>query len=428
MPTQTTVERRAGDPDITPALVAEHGLTAEEYERLVAMLGRTPTFTELGIVSALWSEHCSYKHSRPLLRSLPTKAPYVLQGPGENAGVIAIGDGLAVAFKIESHNHPSAVEPYQGAATGVGGILRDVFTMGARPVAMLNSLRFGSLDSPRVRYLFGGVVKGIGDYGNCVGIPTVAGEVAFDPSYEGNPLVNAMCVGVMREDELIRAVAEGVGNPIIAVGARTGRDGIHGASFASEDLSEQSEAKRPRVQVGDPFTEKLLLEASLELIRSGAIVAIQDMGAAGLTSSSAEMAARGDVGVTIDTTKVPVREAGMTPYEILLSESQERMLVVAKRGREAEVERILSKWDLTTAVIGEVIAEPVYRVTEGERVVAEFPGTRLVTDCPTYTPDAVESIDVAELRRRDVSAIAALPEERDPAWTLERLLSSPTIA
>jgi phosphoribosylformylglycinamidine synthase len=422
------VTPRPGDPAITPALIAEHGLTTEEYQRLVEMLDREPTFTELGIVSALWSEHCSYKHSRPLLKTLPTKAPFVLQGPGENAGVISIGDGLAVAFKIESHNHPSAVEPYQGAATGVGGILRDVFTMGARPIAMLNSLRFGSLDSPRVRYLFAGVVKGIGDYGNCVGIPTVAGEVAFDPAYEGNPLVNAMCVGVLHEDELIRAVAQGVGNPIIAVGARTGRDGIHGASFASEDLSAQSEAKRPRVQVGDPFTEKLLLEASLELIKSGAIVAIQDMGAAGLTSSSAEMAARGDVGVTIDTTKVPVREEGMTPYEILLSESQERMLVVAIRGREGEVESILAKWDLTAAVIGEVIAEPVYRVTEGDRVVAEFPGTRLVTDCPTYTPAAYESADVIRLRARDVNAIVERPEERDPTWTLEQLLSSPNIA
>jgi phosphoribosylformylglycinamidine synthase II len=423
-----SAQPRPGDPRITPALVAEHGLTPDEYARLQAMLGREPTFTELGIVSALWSEHCSYKHSRPLLRTLPTKAPHVLQGPGENAGVIAIGDGLAVAFKIESHNHPSAVEPYQGAATGVGGILRDVFTMGARPIAVLNSLRFGSLDSPRVRYLFAGVVKGIGDYGNCVGIPTVAGEVFFDESYEGNPLVNAMCVGLLREDELIRAVAQGVGNPIIAVGARTGRDGIHGASFASADLSEESEERRPQVQVGDPFTEKLLLEASLELIRSGAIVAIQDMGAAGLTSSSAEMAARGDVGVTIDVSRCPTREPNMTPYEILLSESQERMLVVAKKGREHEVHRILEKWDLTTAVIGEVIAEPVYRVTEGDRVVAEFPGTRLVTDCPTYTPEARESAEIAELRARDVDAIPEKPEERDPAWTLERLLASPTIA
>jgi phosphoribosylformylglycinamidine synthase len=423
-----TAVPRPGDPAISPALIAEHGLTAEEYERLVAMLGRTPTFTELGIVSALWSEHCSYKHSRPLLRTLPTEAPYVLQGPGENAGVISIGDGLAVAFKIESHNHPSAVEPYQGAATGVGGILRDVFTMGARPVALLNSLRFGELDSPRVRYLVAGVVKGIGDYGNCVGVPTVAGEVTFDASYEGNPIVNAMCVGLLHEKHLARAAAQGVGNPIIAVGARTGRDGIHGASFASEDLSEASDAKRPRVQVGDPFTEKLLLEASLELIHGGHIVAIQDMGAAGLTSSSAEMAARGDVGVTIDVTKVPVREEGMTPYEILLSESQERMLVVARKGHEGVVRDILTKWDLSAEVIGEVIAEPVYRVTEGSRVVAEFPGSRLVTDCPTYTPPARESDAIVALRARDVTAIPELPEEHDPVWTLEQLLASPTIA
>ena len=419
---------RPGDPAITPELVAEHGITPGEYDRVVGMLGRAPTFTELGIVSALWSEHCSYKHSRNLLKTLPTEAPWVLQGPGENAGVISIGNGLAVAFKIESHNHPSAVEPYQGAATGVGGILRDVFTMGARPIAMLNSLRFGSLDNARVRYLFAGVVKGIGDYGNCVGIPTVAGEIVFDPAYEGNPLVNAMCVGLMHEKDLIRAKAEGIGNPIIAVGARTGRDGIHGASFASEDLSEASEAKRPRVQVGDPFTEKLLLEASLELIGSGHIVAIQDMGAAGLTSSSAEMAERGDAGVTIDVTKVPVREEGMTPYEILLSESQERMLVVAHRGRESDVRKILAKWDLAAEVIGEVIEDPVYRVTEGDKVVAEFPGSRLVTECPRYSPEAREDDDIRELRERDVSAIEELPEESDPAWTLRRLLSSPTIA
>ena len=352
----------------------------------------------------------------------------MLQGPGENAGVIAIGDGLAVAFKIESHNHPSAVEPYQGVATGVGGILRDVFTMGARPVAMLDSLRFGSLESPRVRYLFGGVVKGIGDYGNCVGIPTVAGEIVFDQAYEGNPLVNAMCVGLMHEENLIRAKAQGVGNPIMAVGASTGRDGIHGASFASEDLSAASDAKRPRVQVGDPFTEKLLLEASLELIASGHIVAIQDMGAAGLTSSSAEMAERGDVGVVIDVTRVPVREAGMTPYEILLSESQERMLVVAHRGREDKVREILAKWDLNAEVIGEVIADPVYRVTEGARVVAEFPGSRLVTECPRYSPPAREDRRIVELREMDVNAIDELLEEKDPAWTLAQLLSSPTIA
>jgi phosphoribosylformylglycinamidine synthase II len=425
----TAVAPRPGDPAITPALVAEHGLTADEYQRLVAMLGgRTPTFTELGIISALWSEHCSYKHSRPVLKTLPTTASYVLQGPGENAGVIAIGDGLAVAFKIESHNHPSAVEPYQGAATGVGGILRDVFTMGARPIAMLNSLRFGSLDDSRVRYLFSGVVKGIGDYGNCVGIPTVAGEIVFDPAYQGNPLVNAMCVGLMHEEDLIRAKAEGIGNPIMAVGARTGRDGIHGASFASEDLSEASDAKRPRIQVGDPFTEKLLLEASLELIKSGHIVAIQDMGAAGLTSSSAEMAERGDVGVTIDVTKVPTRESGMSPYEILLSESQERMLVVAKKGHEENVAQILRKWDLTAAVIGEVIAEPVYRVTEGSRVVAEFPGSRLVTDCPSYSPVARESAKIAELRNTDPNTVVELPQEKNPAWTLERLLSAPSIA
>jgi phosphoribosylformylglycinamidine synthase subunit PurL len=419
---------RPGDPEITPALVREHGLTESEFQRICNMLGRTPTFTELGIVSALWNEHCSYKHSRNTLGTLPTKGAAVIQGPGENAGVVAIGDGVAIAFKIESHNHPSAIEPYQGAATGVGGILRDVFTMGARPIAMLNSLRFGSLDSARNRYLFAGVVKGIGDYGNSVGVPTVAGEIVFDPAYDGNPLVNAMCVGMLREDELIRAKAEGIGNPILCVGARTGRDGIHGASFASEDLSEASEAKRPRVQVGDPFTEKLLLEASLELIRSGHIVAIQDMGAAGLTSSSAEMAARGDVGVTIDTSRVPVRETGMTPYEILLSESQERMLVVALEGHEQQVREILFKWDLTAEVIGKVIAEPVYRVTEGDRVVAEFPGSALVTECPRYDVPAEEGREAIARRRIDVAAIEELAEESDATWTLLQLLAAPTIA
>src|SRR5881398_4024184 len=346
-----SVEPRPNDPKITPALISEHGLTTEEYQRLVAMLGRSPTFTELGIVSALWSEHCAYKHSRPVLKTLPTTGPYVLQGPGENAGVISIGDGLAVAFKIESHNHPSAVEPYQGAATGVGGILRDVFTMGARPVAVLNSLRFGSLDDARNRYLFAGVVKGVGDYGNCVGVPTLGGEVDFGPSYGGNPLVNAMCVGVLKERDLIKAAARGVGNVLLVVGSRTGRDGIHGASFASEELTHESEQRRPQVQVGDPFTEKLLLEASLELIASGHIVAIQDMGAAGLTSSSAEMAAKGGVGVELDLSLVPDREAGMTPYEILLSESQERMLVVARPDRIGQVQAIAEQWDLTATRI-----------------------------------------------------------------------------
>jgi phosphoribosylformylglycinamidine synthase len=424
----SVVKPRPGDPEITPALVKEHGLTTDEFERVCTMLGRTPTFTELGIVSALWNEHCSYKHSRNTLRTLPTTGKAVIQGPGENAGVVAIGDGIAIAFKIESHNHPSAIEPYQGAATGVGGILRDVFTMGARPIAMLNSLRFGSLDSARNRYLFAGVVKGVGDYGNCVGVPTVAGEIVFDAAYDGNPLVNAMCVGMLHESELILAKAEGIGNPILCVGARTGRDGIHGASFASEDLSEASEAKRPRVQVGDPFTEKLLLEASLELIRSGHIVAIQDMGAAGLTSSSAEMAARGDVGVTIDTSRVPVRETGMTPYEILLSESQERMLVVALKGHEDAVREILFKWDLNAEVIGEVIAEPVYRVTEGNRVVAEFPGSDLVTQCPRYDVPASEGAEAIRRRTMDVDAIAESADESNPSWTILKLLSAPTIA
>jgi phosphoribosylformylglycinamidine synthase subunit PurL len=341
-PSRPAPEPRPGDPPITPELVAEHGLSEEEYERILGILGRTPTFTELGIFSAMWSEHCGYKNSKRLLRLLPTEAPWVIQGPGENAGVIDVGDDLAIAFKIESHNHPSAVEPYQGAATGVGGILRDIFTMGARPIAVLDSLRFGDLDSGRNRYLFGGVVRGIGDYGNCVGIPNIGGEVFFDRAYDGNPLVNAMALGLMKREELIKGEASGIGNTLMAVGARTGRDGIHGATFASEELSEGSdESSRPQVQVGDPFTEKLLLEASLELIQSGHIVGIQDMGAAGLTSSASEMAGRAGSGVSLEMTSVPVRESGMTPYEILLSESQERMLVVARRGHEEEVRAIL---------------------------------------------------------------------------------------
>lgn len=416
-----------GDPPITPELVAEHGLSPEEYERIVGILGREPTYTELGVFSALWSEHCGYKNSKPLLKLLPTQAPWVLQGPGENAGVIDIGDGYAIAFKIESHNHPSAVEPYQGAATGVGGILRDVFTMGARPIAVLDSLRFGSLDNARVRYLFAGVVKGVGDYGNCVGIPNLGGEVYFDEAYEGNPLVNAMAIGIMKKEELIRAQASGPGNPIIAVGARTGRDGIHGATFASAELGEESEDSRPQVQVGDPFTEKLLLEASLELIRSGHIVGIQDMGAAGLASSSSEMAARSGTGVDIDTALVPTREEGMTPYEILLSESQERMLVVAKAGHEDEVRKILEKWELEAAVIGRVTDDGMYRVRHNGVVVCEIPGKQLV-DCPTYVREGRESEEIARLRSWDPSELDPSLEAGDPNDVALRLLSSPTIA
>jgi phosphoribosylformylglycinamidine synthase II len=422
---------RPGDPTITPQLVDEHGLSPDEYTLILDILGREPTFTELGVFSAMWSEHCGYKNSRPLLRTLPTEAPWVLQGPGENAGVIDVGEGLAVAFKIESHNHPSAVEPYQGAATGVGGILRDVFTMGARPIALLNSLRFGELDGPdadRVRYLFAGAVRGIGDYGNCVGIPTVGGEVYFDAAFEGNPLVNAMCIGLMRQDELIKGVAEGVGNPIMAVGAKTGRDGIHGATFASAELSEESEARRPQVQVGDPFTEKLLLEASLELIRSGHIVGIQDMGAAGLVSSSTEMAARGGTGVDIEITRVPVRETGMTPYEILLSETQERMLVIAHEGREDAVRAILGKWELDAETIGRVTDTGMYVVRENGSVVVEIPGEPLVNGCPTYTRDGREAPGIAELRRWSPASLPAREEEQDPTWTLRTLLDSPSIA
>ncbi len=414
---------RPGDPAITPALVRQHGLNEREYQAILGILGRAPTICELGVFSALWSEHCSYKHSKPVLRTLPTQGPQVLQGPGENAGVVRIGGGWAVAFKMESHNHPSAVEPYQGAATGVGGILRDIFTMGARPIAVLDSLRFGPLDTPRQRYLFGGVVKGVGDYGNCVGVPNVGGDVAFEPDYEGNCLVNAMCVGLLREEELIRAKAEGAGNPIVYIGSRTGRDGIHGASFASEELSHESDAKRPQVQVGDPFTEKLLIEATLELIASGHIVAIQDMGAAGLTSSAAEMAARGDVGVLVDAAKVPMRETGMTPYEVLLSESQERMLAVAKKGRERDVMAIAAKWELESAVIGEVTADGVFRVTwDGEPVVA-IPGQALVEGVPAYDPPAAESPVAAARRARAVPALTG-----DLGEGLERLLDLPTIA
>jgi phosphoribosylformylglycinamidine synthase len=413
-----------GEPAITPAVVREHNLTESEYGRILDLLGRAPTFTELGVISALWSEHCSYKHSKPVLKTLPIDGPLVIQGPGENAGVLRLPEGWAVAFKIESHNHPSAVEPYQGAATGVGGILRDVFTMGARPVALLNSLRFGPLDRPRNRYLFAGVVRGVGDYGNCVGVPTLGGEVGFAPGYSRNPLVNAMCVGLLRERDLIRAAAEGVGNVLLAVGARTGRDGIHGASFASEELSDQSEARRPQVQVGDPFTEKLLLEASLELITSRLIVAIQDMGAAGLTSSSAEMAARGGVGVEIDTGLVPTREEGMTPYEILLSESQERMLVVAEPEQVSQVQAICSNWELSATAIGHVTDDGIFRVRHHGQTVVAIPGQRLLEDCPVYYPEAREG-DSAPARR---AALDVREPAADLEGALELLLDHPNIA
>jgi phosphoribosylformylglycinamidine synthase subunit PurL len=413
-----------GEPPVTAGLVREHNLNELEYGRILEMLGRDPTFTELGVFSALWSEHCSYKHSKPVLKTFPTAGAHVVQGPGENAGVLRLPEGWAVAFKIESHNHPSAVEPYQGAATGVGGILRDVFTMGARPVALLNSLRFGPLEEPRNRYLFAGVVRGVGDYGNCVGVPTLGGEVSFAAGYTGNPLVNAMCVGLLREKDLIRAVAHGVGNVLLAVGARTGRDGIHGASFASEELSAKSEARRPQVQVGDPFTEKLLLEASLELITSDLIVAIQDMGAAGLTSSSAEMAARGGVGVEIDTALVPTREPGMTPYEILLSESQERMLIVAEPRRVEDIQAVCARWELTATPIGHVTDDGIFRVRHGGKVVAAIPGQRLVEDCPIYHPEAEEG---EEARSRRAATDPGLPAV-DLEGALEMLLDRPNLA
>ncbi|MEP7324379.1 MAG: phosphoribosylformylglycinamidine synthase subunit PurL [Gemmatimonadota bacterium] len=415
-----------GERPVTPEVVREHNLNELEYERILEILGRTPTLTELGVFSALWSEHCSYKHSKPILKTFPTTGPRVVQGPGENAGVLRLAEGWAVAFKIESHNHPSAVEPYQGAATGAGGILRDVFTMGARPVAMLNSLRFGPLDQPRNRYLFAGVVRGIGDYGNCVGVPTLGGEVDFAPGYSGNPLVNAMCVGLLKETDLITARAHGVGNILLAMGARTGRDGIHGASFASEELSEKSEARRPQVQVGDPFTEKLLLEATLELISSKLIVAIQDMGAAGLTSSSAEMAARGHVGVELETDKVPVREADMTPYEILLSESQERMLVVVEPKMVTAVQAVCTRWELDATPIGVVTDDGMFRIRHNGAVVAEIPGQRLVDDCPMYYPEARESERVKELRTAEPPHSGAGLPALDEA--LDLLLQAPSLA
>jgi phosphoribosylformylglycinamidine synthase len=405
---------------ITPETVAEHGLSEEEYSRILKALGREPNLVELGIFSVMWSEHCSYKSSRVHLKKLPTEARWVIQGPGENAGVIDIGDGDAAIFKMESHNHPSYIEPYQGAATGVGGILRDVFTMGARPVANMNALRFGSPDHPKTRHLVAGVVHGIGGYGNCVGVPTVGGEVNFDPSYNGNILVNAMTVGVAKTDKIFYSAAAGVGNPVVYVGSKTGRDGIHGATMASADFSEDSEEKRPTVQVGDPFTEKLLIEACLELMASDAIVAIQDMGAAGLTSSSVEMASKGGVGIRLDMNQVPCREEGMTPYEMMLSESQERMLMVLKPGREAEAEAIFRKWELDFAVIGEVTETGRMELVWNGETVADIPLDPLADEAPLYerpyaAPKAPEPL-------------TDIPESSDIAADLLKMMGSPALA
>src|SRR5437016_9406763 len=399
-----------GGSNITAEVAAEHGLSPEEFERVVAILGRTPNMTELGIIAAMWSEHCSYKSSKVWLRTLPTSGERVICGPGENAGVIDIGDGDAVVFKIESHNHPSFIEPYQGAATGVGGILRDVFTMGARPVALLNSLSFGSPDHPKTRHLVGGVVAGIGGYGNCVGVPTVGGECRFDPAYNGNILVNAMCVGLARADRIFYSAAAGPGNLVIYVGAKTGRDGIHGATMASAEFGADSPealgAKRPTVQVGDPFTEKLLIEACLELMEGDAVVAIQDMGAAGLTSSAVEMAGKGGLGIELDLDHVPVREAGMTPYEIMLSESQERMLMILAPGSEDEARRVFDKWELDFAVIGRVTETGHLVLRMHGETAAKIPVGPLATEAPLYERpwtrrDPMPDIDPATLPARE---------------------------
>ena len=383
----------ASRPDITPELLRDHGISSEEYDRILKALGREPTFTELGIFSVMWSEHCSYKSSRVHLKRLPTRSRRVVQGPGENAGIIDIGNGWACAFKIESHNHPSFIEPFQGAATGVGGILRDIFTMGARPFAIMDSLRFGpitpqpGLDQATLHKnhsMLEGVVSGIASYGNCFGVPNVGGEVKFESCYSGNPLVNAFALGLVRSDQIFYARAAGAGNPVIYVGSKTGRDGIHGATMASEEFSEESEAKRPNVQVGDPFLEKLLLEACLEAMQTGAVVGIQDMGAAGLTCSTCEMGGRGGVGLEIELDLVPQRETGMSPYEIMLSESQERMLLVAEKGREDEVFQVFQKWGLDAVTIGRVINQPTMRVLEHGKVVAEIPNQALTDDAPLY--------------------------------------------
>ncbi len=419
---------------VTPEIVAEHGLTPEEYARIEKILGREPNFTELGIFSVMWSEHCSYKSSRVHLRRLPTQAPQVLQGPGENAGVVDVGDGLAAVFKMESHNHPSYVEPFQGAATGVGGILRDVFTMGARPIAVLDSLRFGAITSAngeapeaiaRNRRLVDGVVRGIAFYGNCFGVPTVGGEVEFEPGYAGNPLVNVLALGIAPKNQLFFARARGEGNPVIYVGAKTGRDGIHGASLlASAEFTEESQRKRPNVQVGDPFLEKLLLEACLEAMATGAIVGIQDMGAAGLTSSSCEMASRGGVGIEIELDRVPQRETGMTAYEIMLSESQERMLLVAERGREAEVLRMFRKWGLDAIEIGRVTSDGMLRVLQHGQTAAEIPADALAEQAPVYQrPIAAPKASPT----REVF-FGLSPASADLTANFRKLLAAPAIA
>ncbi len=417
------------EPVATLALAQEHGLTEEEYQRILDRLDRTPTFTELGIYSVMWSEHCSYKNSIAVLKTLPRDGAALLVSAGEeNAGLVDIGEGLAVAFKIESHNHPSAVEPYQGAATGVGGIQRDIFTMGARPIASLNSLRFGTLDSARVRYLFDGVVRGIGDYGNSFGVPTVAGEVYFDASYEGNPLVNAMSVGVVKVGETASATADVPGARVYIVGAATGRDGIHGATFASEEISEASEAKRPSVQVGDPFTEKLLLEATLEAIGAGVVAGIQDMGAAGITCSTCEMSAKGECGMQIELERVPTREAGMVPYEIMLSESQERMLIVCRPGQENALESIFNKWDLNVVDIGEVTTDGMVRVRWHGEEVACVPAEHLVLGggAPVYHREATRPAYLDTVHAFDQSALGE-PDAATCAQALLKLLGSPNI-
>lgn len=416
------------EPKVTLEIALDHGLTEEEFGFIKEKLGRTPTFTEIGVYSVMWSEHCSYKNSIIELKKLPRDGEHLLVEAGEeNAGLVDIGDGLGCAFKIESHNHPSAVEPYQGAATGVGGIHRDIFTMGARPVASLNSLRFGSMENPRVRFLLDGVVRGIGDYGNSFGIPVIGGEVYFDESYEGNPLVNAMSIGIVKAGETASAIAKGIGNPVIIVGASTGRDGIHGATFASEEISEESEAKRPSVQVGDPFTEKLLLEASLEALKTGAVIGMQDMGAAGIACSTSEMTAKGEQGMLVDLDKVPAREEGMTAYELLLSESQERMLIVAEKGREQEIIDVYEKWDLHGVVIGEVVdSDKVTYMKDGE-IKAEIPAEHLVLGggAPQYIRETKKPEYLDRTQNFDISS---LDHPDDLIDTIKKLLNSPNIA